>query len=150
VHEERHHVHDEHRRPALFRGRDARKREREHRQGDRQRGDEPLQEQSGRHEGRREAVDEEREEHEELDVEPLRQVLECAVRVGRHEPAHGDEERDRREREREPPCCAGSMRDPESHRDDGEHGEADRVDDPDGDDERVHIPPGRVAAESYA
>ena len=50
---------------------------------------------------------------------------------------------DRDEREREPPGGARSMGDPEPDRDHGQHDETDRVQDPDGDDERVHIPPGR-------
>jgi hypothetical protein len=42
------------------------------------------------------------------------------------------------------------MRAPEPNRDHGEHGKTYRVQNPDGDDKRVHIPPGCVAAESYA
>ena len=91
VHEEGDHVEREPQRPRLARRRDVRERERENRQAGRERYDDAAKKEPGRRELRREPVEQVREEHEQLDVAPLLEVLEHAVRVRRCKAADGDE-----------------------------------------------------------
>jgi hypothetical protein len=107
--------------------------------------DDTLQPDAWWDERRREPVEQVREEHEELDVEPLRDVLERAVRVRRSEPAHGDEQRDRDERERQPGSRRVAPAPPPPRRARGQQDEQDGVRDADGDDERVQDAPRVVA-----
>ena len=116
-------------RPRLARGREARQRERPDREHDRHRRDEPLQALGRRREDGREAVEEVREENEQLDRDALRDVLEQAVRMGGHEAPDRDDQSERQEREREPARRVIAATAPLQKRHEGEGHIDDRVDD---------------------
>ena len=117
--------------------------ERPDRQADGERGDRRLEAPARRRERRRELVEQEREDDEQLDVEPLTEPCADAVRVGGHEPADRDEQGDRDECEREPPGREVAMPEPAAPGDDREQHKEYRVRDADRDDGRVQtVPPG--------
>ena len=90
---------------------------------------------SGRREDRGEAIEQVREEDEQLDQDALRHVLEQSVRMLGDEPAERDDQPERQERERKPACCPVAPPVPLHEGNDGKGHIDDRVDDAkDGDD----------------
>ena len=118
-----------------------REREREDRQAGGERYDDAAKKEPGRRELRREPVEQVREEHEQLDVAPLLEVLEHAVRMRRCKAADGDEQPHREEGERQPAGGPRAMPVPQADRDARQDDEDDRIQDSDADDERVQPSP---------
>ena len=138
---ERDDVRVEPRRAMLARGRYVPERERPDREPRGERRDRELDPAPGWVEPDREAVEQVREEDEQLDVDSLGQHLEESMRVRRHEASDRRDQRDRSDAEDEPEGGLVAEATPPSI---GEHGKQDqegRVRDADSDDQRFQVPP---------
>ena len=88
--------------PRVARRGDVRQRKRPDAEADREHGHDSLQAARGWDELGREAVEEVREQHEQLDLESLRGVFDKPVRARRNQPSDGHDHAERQEGERQP------------------------------------------------